>query len=190
MSSSGSGDQSSFRDLIFSDLARHRTDGKPTWLHVIVRSIAIPGMLASVILRSQQCLYRSGHIRLAGLLRMVGTILVGADFGPGMKIGTGLMIAHPVGVTIGYGLTIGNDVTLAGGVTAAARHYDRTGPQEFATICDGVTLGAHAVLIGNVRVGKNSTVGANSVVVTDVPDDCVVFGAPARTVSRRDNAAR
>jgi serine O-acetyltransferase len=190
VSSPAPGDQHSFRELIFSDLARYRPGAKPSWVHVIARSLTNPGMLASLIVRSQQCLYRSGHFRLAGGLRMVGTVLVGADFGPGMTIGRGLMIAHPVGVGIGYGLTIGDNVTLAGGVTAAARYYDRGGPQDFPTICDGATIGAHAVLVGKVRIGTNSTVGANSVVVTDVPDDCVAFGVPARTVSRRDNAPR
>jgi serine O-acetyltransferase len=69
-------------------------------------------------------------------------------------------------------------------VTAAARYYDADDEtaQEFATICDGATIGAHAVLVGGVRIGTNAVVGANSVVLSDVPDDAVVFGNPARRV--------
>jgi serine O-acetyltransferase len=103
-----------------------------------------------------------------------------------MQIGTGLMVAHPVGVNIGYGLRIGNDVSFAAGVTAAARYYDDRDEQEFATICDGATIGAHAVLVGGVRIGTNAVVGANSVVLSDVPDNAVVFGSPARRVGTRD----
>jgi serine O-acetyltransferase len=103
-----------------------------------------------------------------------------------MQIGTGFQLVHPIGVNIGYGLTVGNNVTFAGGVTAAARYYDDTGPQEFATICDGAIIGAHAVLVGNVRIGENAVVGANSVVLSDVPDNAVVMGVPARRIGTRD----
>lgn len=178
------GAQLSFRELVFSDLARYRADATPSWLGVLARCLTVPGMIASLIIRAQQCLFRAGNVRLASMLRTVGVILLGADFGPGMQIGTGLMIAHPVGVNIGYGLKIGNNVSFAAGVTAAARYYDADDEtqQEFATICDGATIGAHAVLVGGVRIGMNAVVGANSVVLSDVPDEAVVFGSPARRV--------
>ena len=182
MSSSGISGELSLRELVFSDLARHRADARPSWLKVFARCLTVPGMIASLILRSQQVLHRSGHVRLAAMLRTVAVVLVSADFGPGMQIGTGLLLAHPVGVNIGYGVRIGNNVTFAGGVTAAARYYDNRGPQEFATICDGATIGAHAVLVGGVRIGENAVVGANSVVLKDVPDNAVVLGSPARQI--------
>ncbi|HZC73365.1 MAG TPA: hypothetical protein VE442_21900 [Jatrophihabitans sp.] len=181
------GAQPSFAELVFSDMARYRADDKPSWVKVVARCFTVPGMIASIILRAQQCLFRAGKVRPAAMLRTVGITLLGADFGPGMEIGTGLMVAHPVGVNIGYGLKIGNNVTFAAGVTAAARYYDATEEQqqEFATICDGATIGAHAVLVGGVRIGVNAVVGANSVVLSDVPDGAVVFGSPARRVGTR-----
>jgi serine O-acetyltransferase len=180
-------EQLSFRERVFSDMARYRPDANPSWLKVLARCLTVPGMIASLIIRAQQCLFRAGKVRPASILRTVGIVLVGADFGPGMQIGTGLMIAHPVGVNIGYGLTIGNNVTFAAGVTAAARYYDADDEteQEFATICDGATIGAHAVLVGGVRIGTDAVVGANSVVLSDVPDEAVVFGNPARRVGTR-----
>jgi serine O-acetyltransferase len=175
-----------FGELVFSDLARYRGAANPSWVKALALCLTNPGMIASLILRAQQCLFRAGKVRPANVLRTVGTVLIGADFGPGMQVGTGLLMPHPVGVNIGYGLTIGDNVTLAAGVTAAARYYDDRGEQEFATICDGATIGAHAVLVGGVRIGVNAVVGANAVVLSDVPDDAVVFGSPARRVGTRD----
>ncbi|MGI8677592.1 MAG: serine O-acetyltransferase [Jatrophihabitans sp.] len=177
----------SFRELVFSDLARYRDDAEPSWLKVVLRCTTIPGMIASLIVRAQQCLGRSGHLRLANILRTVGVVTIGADFGPNMQIGTGLMLVHPVGVNIGYGLNIGNNVTLAAGVTAAARDYEgQADRNEYATICDGAMIGTHAVLVGGVRIGRNAAVGANAVVLKDVPDNAIVFGSPARQVGVRE----
>jgi serine O-acetyltransferase len=174
----------SFSELVFSDFERHRPDGRPpTWLQVIPRCLTLTGMVASIILRAQQCLYRSGHVRSAWLLRTPGIILTGADFVPGMTIGTGLYLPHPVGVVIGNGLRIGNNVMLAQGVTAGVRHADHHQEQEFPTICDGANIWAHATIVGGVRIGEGAEVGANSLVVSDVPDYSVVVGVPARKIS-------
>ena len=143
-------------------------------------------MLASVILRTQQCLHRSGRGRSARLMRSVASFFVGADFNPGPQIGTGLMLAHPSGVTIGFDLVIGDNVTLAGGVTCAARYPDFR-PQKFARIGDGAVIGAHAVLVGEVTIGTNAFVGANSVVMKDIPEAMVAFGNPARVIGPRED---
>jgi serine O-acetyltransferase len=186
MATSGTPSELGFRELVFSDLARYRPGENPSWLKVLARCLTIPGMVASLILRAQQCLFRAGHVRAANLLRTVATVLVSADFGPGMQIGTGFQLVHPIGVNIGYGLVIGNNVSFGGGVTAAARHYEaQEDAQQFATICDGAIIGAHAVLVGGVRIGENAVVGANSVVLSDVPDNAVVMGVPARQVGTR-----
>lgn len=179
-------DEMSFSELVFSDLARYRPGQRGSWLRVIARIPTLPGMLASIIVRAQQCLHRSGHVRAAMMLRTVAVVLVGADFAPGMRIGTGFMLAHPPGVTIGHALTIGDNVSFAGGVTCAARNPDATEKQEFATIEEGAVIGAHATLVGPVRIGRYAMVGANSTVLTDVPDFAVVMGSPARRIGTRE----
>ncbi|MDQ4054996.1 MAG: hypothetical protein M3237_20195 [Actinomycetota bacterium] len=178
----------SFSELVFSDFARFYPGSTASWPRVLVRVPSVPGLLASILLRAQQCLFRAGRVRTAGSLRTLGNTLIGADFGPGMQIGTGFMVVHPVGVTIGFGLRVGDNVTFAGGVTAAARHYDAVEgrEQEFAVICDSAVLGANSVLVGGVRIGANAMVGANSVVLSDVPDNAVVMGSPARQVGVRE----
>ncbi|HJR23968.1 MAG TPA: DapH/DapD/GlmU-related protein [Acidimicrobiales bacterium] len=187
MARTPSGTWGRFQDLVFSDLQRYRP-GEASWLKVAVRCITLPGLIASVLLRAQQCLWDSGLKQPAQALRTVGVVLLGVDFVPGAKIGRGLLLAHPNGVTIGTpGLTIGDDVSFAGGVTCAARYPDeRMSGQDFATIRDGAIIGAHAVLVGPVTIGRNALVGANSVVLSDVPDDAVVMGNPARRIGTRE----
>ncbi len=184
--------EASFSELVFSDLERYRPGARPSWPAVLVRLPTLPGLLASLLLRAQQCLHRSGRTFWAHQLRTLANVLVGVDLGPGMQVGRGFMFAHPVGVTIGFGLTIGDDVTFAGGVTAAAQYYDEIPAgeeQRWATIGDGAVIGTHAVLVGGVRIGRRAVVGANSVVLSDVPDGAVVMGSPARRVGTRDQDA-
>ncbi|WP_082554059.1 serine O-acetyltransferase [Aeromicrobium sp. Root495] len=177
----------SFKELVFSDYERYRPGSTASWLRVVLRLPSLPGLLASLVLRAQQVLARSGRVRLAEQLRTLGNVLVGADLGPGMQIGRGFMLAHPVGVTMGYGVVIGDDVTFAGGVTCAGRYYEPQGDevQEWATIGDRVVVGAHAVLVGGVTIGDDAMIGANSVVLSDVPAGAVVMGSPARRVGSR-----
>ncbi len=184
---------SSFRELVFSDLARYRGEGARGWLRVLAVCLTDPGMFASVIIRAQQALTRKGRHLPARLLRTVGAVVLGGDFNPGPRIGPGFMIPHPQGVCLGFDLTIGANVTFAGGVTCAARYPDArmagfTEHQKFATIDDGVTIGAHAVLIGDVHIGHDALIGANSVVTANVVPYAVMFGNPARKVGMRDFA--
>jgi len=183
----------SFSELVFSDLARMRPHSPPSWFVVVTRLPFDPGLLGTLIVRAQQCLFRSGHVRMARGLQTLGMVLVSGEFGAGMIIGPGLALVHPVGVTMGIGARIGANVTLAGGVVMAARYYDgeiaAEAGQEFPVIEDGAVIGAHAVLVGGVRIGRNAVVGANSVVLQDVPENTVVFGVPARRISMRAQSA-
>jgi len=187
-----SGDQEApigFRDLVFSDFRRYRRTS-PSWLRIAMTVPFVPGLLASLVLRTQQCLVQAGHIRLAWFMRTVGIVITGADFVPGARVGLSVMLSHPTGVVIGPGSRVGDNVTFAGGVTLGVKDFDpRLGDQNpdaaYPTVGDGVFLGAHAVLLGGVVVGHDAAVGANSVVTSDVEALAVVAGAPARRVSSR-----
>lgn len=178
-----------FAELIFSDFHRYRAEAAPTWLRVLLLCLKEPGMIASIILRAQRSLSRAGHRRGAALLRTLGVLVVGADFVPGMSIGKGLLLPHPVGIVMGNDTVIGNHVTIAQGVTLGARIPDATIVQEFPRIGDGAILLANATVVGGVVIGKHAQVGANSLVLADVPDFAVVIGVPARKIGTREQEA-
>ncbi|MDT4939643.1 MAG: serine O-acetyltransferase [Pseudonocardiales bacterium] len=179
----------SFRELVFSDFARYRANTAPSWPRVLARCLFLPGLVACILLRAQQKLFDARQVRLAYLLRTIGVVLFSADFVPGMRIGRGLYLPHPMGVTMGGGLRVGENVTILQGVTFGTRHPDGSVAQEFATIGDGAIICTNAVLVGGVRVGDNAQVGANSVVLSDVADNAVVLGVPARQVGTREDTS-
>lgn len=178
------GDGMTFKQLAFSDLLRYRSE-TPTWFGLVTRLPFLPGLACVVTLRAQQRLFQRGHVRLAGLLRSLAVTLWSADLVPGMRVGPGLYLPHPMGVTIGNGLRVGAGVTILQGVTAGAREPGGAGGQ-FATIEDGAIISAHAVLLGAVTIGTQAHVGANSVVLKDVPAHAVVLGSPARKIGVRE----
>jgi serine O-acetyltransferase len=186
MSTGGPGAELSFRELVFSDLARYRPNEKPSWIRLLARCLVLPGLMASVLVRTQQRLFAAGHVRAANVFRTIAVMSTGTDVTPGATFGTGLYLAHPVGVVIGNLATVGNDVTFASGVTVGSRNPDGRGPDGHATIGDGVILSSHAVLLGDVTIGRHALIAANSVVLSDVPDFAIVAGAPARIVGTRE----
>jgi serine O-acetyltransferase len=125
-----------------------------------------PGLWAVWMHRVSHRLW-SAKLRLpARLLSQTARFLTGVEIHPGALLGRRLFIDHATGVVIG--------VTLGGtGKGHGKRH---------PTICDGVFIGNNANVLGNINVGKNSRVGAGSVVLTDVPPDSTVVGVPAHIV--------
>jgi serine O-acetyltransferase len=124
-----------------------------------------------------------GDRRLAA--RFLATVVrawTAVDIHPGATIGQGFFIDHALGVVIGETTVIGDDVTLYQGVTLGGTSLERG--KRHPTLGDRVTIGAGAKVLGPVSVGSGSRVGANAVVVRDVPPDSVVVGVPGQVIAR------
>lgn len=108
-------------------------------------------------------------------------ILYGIDIDYRASIKGGCVIVHGVGLVIGQGVRIGENVRLYHGVTLGISHSERK-QDGFPLLGDNVIVGSGAKLLGKITVGNNVKIGANSVVVSDVPDNSTVVGIPARVI--------
>jgi len=141
-----------------------------------------PGLWAIFFYRHAHWLYNKGLRFLPRLISGLGQFLTTIDIHPAAQIGRRVFIDHGVGVVIGETTVIGNDVVVYQQVTLGG--VSLTKGKRHPTIEDRVVLGAGSKILGNITLGKDSKVGANSVVVKDVPADCTAIGIPARVIQR------
>ncbi|MDT5335477.1 MAG: serine O-acetyltransferase [Mycobacterium sp.] len=124
----------------------------------------------------------------ARVLMQFTRFLTGIEIHPGATIGRRFFIDHGMGVVIGETAEIGDDVMVYHGVTLGGRTLQQV--KRHPTIGNRVTLGAGAKVLGPVRVGDDSAIGANAVVTRDVPAESIATGIPAviraRTEKQRE----
>jgi serine O-acetyltransferase len=119
---------------------------------------------------------------LARWLSQVARLLTAIEIHPGAEIGRRVFIDHGMGVVIGETSVVGDDVTLYQGVTLGGTGKEQG--KRHPTIGREAVIGAGARVLGNIRVGDNSRVGAGSVVLRDVPDNSTIVGVPGHIVLR------
>ncbi len=117
------------------------------------------------------------------LISQIARFLTGIEIHPGATIGKRFFIDHGMGVVIGETTVIGDDVLIYQGVTLGGIGHS-TGKRH-PTLGDFVTVGAGAKILGNITIGNHSRIGASSVVIKDVPENCTVVGIPGRIVKER-----
>jgi serine O-acetyltransferase len=115
---------------------------------------------------------------LPRLISQTTKFFTGIEIHPGATIGNGLFIDHGMGVVIGETAVIGDNVTLYQGVTLGGTGKEKG--KRHPTVGDSVVIGAGAKVLGNITIGSNSYIGANAVVIKDVPDNSTVVGVPGR----------
>lgn len=141
-----------------------------------------PGLWALFFHRIAHWFYTKGLRFIPRLISAMGMFLTMIDIHPGATIGRRVFIDHGVGVVIGETTIIGEDVLIYQQVTLGGVSTDKG--KRHPTIEDGAVIGAGAKVLGNITIGANAKVGANSVVVKDVPTDCTAVGIPARVLKR------
>jgi serine O-acetyltransferase len=142
--------------------------------------LAWPGVHALLAHRVVHPLHSAGVPLVPRLTAMTMRTLTGIEIHPAARIGEGLFIDHGTGVVIGETAELGDDVTLYQGVTLGGTGF-ATGKRH-PTVGDNVTIGSGAKLLGPIEVGHGAKVGANSVVITDVPPNSTVVGNPGHVV--------
>ena len=139
-----------------------------------------PGVHALLAHRVAHALHCSGVPFVPRAIATVTRAVTGIEIHPAAEIGDGLFIDHGMGVVIGETARIGNDVTLYQGVTLGGTGF-ATGKRH-PTVEDNVTIGSGAKLLGPITVGHGSKIGANSVVIHNVPAHSTVVGNPGHPV--------
>jgi serine O-acetyltransferase len=153
-----------------------------SWLEILT---AYPGIHAIWFYRFSHWLWIHRFFWAGRFLSNIGRWCSGIEIHPGATIGRGLFIDHGMGVVIGETAEIGPNVTLYHGVTLGGTSWKRG--KRHPTIEENVVVGAGAKILGPITIGARTRIGANAVVVKDVPPDSVVVGIPGRITHRFDS---
>ena len=140
------------------------------------------GLQAVSMYRESHQLWLAGEKEKAREINFIAHQLTGCDIHPGATIGKRFFIDHATGVVIGETAIIGDNVSLYQGVTLGGVSFNKG--KRHPTIGNHVVIGCNACVLGNINIGSNVRIGAGSVVLKDVPDDCTVVGVPGRIVRR------
>lgn len=158
-------------------------DRDPAARNTLEILLTYPGVHALLINRLTHRLWKAKFFGLARFLGFISRMISNVDIHPGATIGHRLFIDHGAGVVIGETAVIGDDVTLYHGVTLGGTTWNKE--KRHPTLGNKVLIGAGAKVLGNITLGDSVRVGANSVVVKDVPACCTVIGIPGRIIQRK-----
>ncbi|WP_010534207.1 serine O-acetyltransferase EpsC [Brachybacterium squillarum] len=149
----------------------------PASTDALTMALTSPGLHAIWVHRVAHEMWSRGVRTPAVVLAQGARSVTGVEIHPGATIGRRFFIDHGMGVVIGETAEVGDDVMLYHGVTLGGRSMERT--KRHPTVEDGVVIGAGARVIGPVVLGEGAQIGANAVVVRDVPAQATAVGVPA-----------
>ncbi|WP_029452487.1 serine O-acetyltransferase EpsC [Clostridium algidicarnis] len=145
-----------------------------------------PSIHSLIFYRIARLFYKRHLFFIARLLSQTGRFFTGIEIHPGAKIGRGLFIDHGMGVVIGETAEIGDNVTLYHGVTLGGTGKEKG--KRHPTIGDGAIIGTGAKVLGPIYVGSGAKIGANAVVLKDVPAQSTAVGIPAKILKFKSAA--
>lgn len=174
-------------NLIRSDFRAIR-ERDPAARGPVETALCYPGLHATVAYRFAHGLWKRNWHTTARFMSYLARAVTGVDIHPGAQIGPGFFIDHGACVVIGETAEIGRNVTLYHGVTLGGVSWSPG--KRHPSLGDDVMVGAGAKILGPLTVGDGARVGANSVVVEEVPPEVTVIGIPARIVQTERQASR
>lgn len=173
---------------MFSDLKKLLKTYKtkdPAATNSLIILLTYPGVHAIFSHRIAHFFYNLKCKSFARILSQISRFNTGIEIHPGAKIGKRLFIDHGIGVVIGETAVIGNDVTIFHQVTLGGTGKDIG--KRHPTIHDNVMISAGAKILGPVDIGENSKIGANAVILGDLPANSTAVGLPAKIVKLNGN---
>ena len=176
--------------LIISDLraAKNRDPAARSYFEIF---FAYSGFHATLIHRICHFLWGIKLKFLARFISNLSRILTSIEIHPAAKIDYGFFVDHGAGLVIGETTSIGSNVTIyqqatLGGLTPSVDSEAQRNIKRHPTICDNVIVGSGAQILGPVTIGKNSRIGANAVVLKDIPENITYVGIPARKIESKN----
>ena len=168
-------------DFFISDVSAvfHKDPAAKTLLEVLT---SYPGIKAVLIYRIAHFFSNIGMPFIPRYLSDIAREITGIEIHPAAEIGSDFFIDHGAGVVIGETAEIGNNVTIYAGVVLGGVSLEQK--KRHPTVGNNVVIGTGAKLLGPIAIGDNVKIGANSVVVNDVPPNSVVVGVPGKIISR------
>ena len=167
-----------FASFIFRDEIKATFDRDPAATNLLEVLLMYSGLHAIIFYRISHALRKMKVPLLPRFFSQVARVMTGVEIHPGATIGKGLFIDHGMGVVIGETSVIGDNVTLFQGVTLGGTGKERG--KRHPNIGNNVVIGTGGKVLGNITVGDNSYIGANAVVIKDVPPNSTVVGVPGR----------
>lgn len=153
----------------------------------LVESIFLyPSLKALVYHKIARRLYKKNRLFLARFISQRARKITGIEIHPGASLGRNVFIDHGMGVVIGETAIVGNNVTIFHGSTLGGIGGEK-GEKRHPTVEDDVLIGAGAKVLGNITIGKGAKVGANAIVLQDVPPYATAVGIPAKILENKDN---
>ncbi|MFD3261734.1 serine O-acetyltransferase [Paenibacillus lentus] len=151
-----------------------------SWFEVI---FTYSGLHAIWSHRMAHAFYRRRWFTIARVISQTSRFFTGIEIHPGARIGNRLFIDHGMGVVIGETCEIGDDVVIYQGVTLGGSGKEKG--KRHPTIGNNVVIGSGAKILGSFKIGDQSNIGANSVVLKEVPPESTVVGIPGKVVRLR-----
>jgi serine O-acetyltransferase len=169
----------------FIEDAKNILEKDPAAKNLFTAMFFYPSQRAIFYYRIAHRLYKKKRSVLSWIISQRARRITGIEIHPGASIGEKLFIDHGMGVVIGETAEVGNNVVMYHGVTLGGIGGEK-GSKRHPTVEDDVVIGAGAKILGPITIGKGAKIGANSVVLEDVPPYSTAVGAPARIIRKKN----